>query len=123
MITSNLRRPLVSSQLRIREIDPCCGPDIPAQHGVTGGGNYRGLFSRYGSVDIPLGWPLRYSHFESSVFEVGRQLILESFLVLVGISFDRRLLIFPEQTQDLSIDFIGVTTIPARPKGSTVRRP
>jgi|HubBroStandDraft_3_1064219.scaffolds.fasta_scaffold1286655_1 hypothetical protein len=72
---------------------------------------------------IPLGWPLRYSHFEHLYVEVGRQLIPESFLVLVGISLDRRLLIFPEQAQDPSIDFIRVTTIPTRPKGGTVRRP
>ena len=62
---------------------------------------------------------------EHLYFEVGRQLTRESFRVLAGagISFDRRLLIFPEQTQDLSIDFIGITTIPTQPKGGTVRRP
>jgi len=32
-------------------------------YGVTGGGNDGAVFSRYGFVDIPLGWPLRYSHF------------------------------------------------------------
>ncbi len=35
---------------------------IPVQYGVTGGGNDGSVFTRYGSIDIPLGWPLRYSH-------------------------------------------------------------
>jgi putative aminopeptidase len=35
---------------------------IPIQYGVTGGGNDGSAFVRYGSVDIALGWPLRYSH-------------------------------------------------------------
>jgi putative aminopeptidase len=35
---------------------------IPVQFGVTGGGNDGAVFSRYGSVDVALGWPLRYSH-------------------------------------------------------------
>ncbi|PYU03549.1 MAG: peptidase M42, partial [Acidobacteria bacterium] len=30
---------------------------IPAQSGVTGGGNDGSVFLRYGSVDVPLGWP------------------------------------------------------------------
>jgi hypothetical protein len=51
MVTSHLRRQLCSSQLRIRESEPCCGPDIAAQFGVTGGGSDGAVFSRYGSVD------------------------------------------------------------------------
>jgi putative aminopeptidase FrvX len=35
---------------------------IPAQYGVTGGGNDGAAFVQYGSVDVALGWPLRYSH-------------------------------------------------------------
>jgi putative aminopeptidase FrvX len=35
---------------------------IPAQFGVTGGGNDGSAFVRYGSIDVALGWPLRYSH-------------------------------------------------------------
>ncbi len=35
---------------------------IPVQYGVTGGGNDGSVFLRYGSVDVALGWPLRYSH-------------------------------------------------------------
>jgi putative aminopeptidase len=35
---------------------------IAAQYGVTGGGNDGSTFTRYGSIDVALGWPLRYSH-------------------------------------------------------------
>lgn len=42
---------------------------IPVQFGVTGGGNDGAVFLRYGSVDIPLGWPLRYSHSPGEVID------------------------------------------------------
>jgi putative aminopeptidase FrvX len=43
---------------------------IPAQYGVTGGGNDGAAFVPYGSVDIPLGWPLRYSHSAAEVVDL-----------------------------------------------------
>ncbi|MGB9405600.1 MAG: M20/M25/M40 family metallo-hydrolase [Candidatus Acidiferrales bacterium] len=42
---------------------------IPVQYGVTGGGNDGSAFTRYGSVDIALGWPLRYSHSPGEVID------------------------------------------------------
>ena len=42
---------------------------IPAQYGVTGGGNDGAVFTRYGAVDIALGWPLRYSHSPAEVID------------------------------------------------------
>lgn len=42
---------------------------IPAQYGVTGGGNDGAVFLRYGSVNVPLGWPLRYSHSPGEVID------------------------------------------------------
>jgi putative aminopeptidase FrvX len=42
---------------------------IPVQYGVTGGGNDGAVFTRYGSIDIPLGWPLRYSHSPGEVID------------------------------------------------------
>jgi putative aminopeptidase FrvX len=42
---------------------------IPAQYGVTGEGNDGAVFTRYGSVNIPLGWPLRYSHSPGEVID------------------------------------------------------
>jgi len=44
--------------------------NIPAQYGVTGGGNDGAAFVPYGSVDIPLGWPLRYSHSAAEVVDL-----------------------------------------------------
>ncbi len=43
--------------------------NIPVQYGVTAGGNDGAAFVRYGSVDIPLGWPLRYSHSPAEVVD------------------------------------------------------
>jgi len=42
---------------------------IAAQYGVTGGGNDGSAFVRYGSVDVALGWPLRYSHSPAEVID------------------------------------------------------
>src|SRR5580658_565966 len=42
---------------------------IPVQFGATGGGNDGSAFTRYGSVDIALGWPLRYSHSPAEVID------------------------------------------------------
>jgi len=42
---------------------------IPVQSGVTGGGNDGAAFTRYGSIDIALGWPLRYSHSPAEVID------------------------------------------------------
>jgi putative aminopeptidase FrvX len=42
---------------------------IPAQFGVTGGGNDGSAFVRYGSIDVALGWPLRYSHSPAEVVD------------------------------------------------------
>jgi putative aminopeptidase FrvX len=35
---------------------------IPLQVGTTNGGNDGSAFSDYGVPDVPIGWPLRYSH-------------------------------------------------------------
>lgn len=43
---------------------------IAAQYGATGGGNDGSAFLRYGSTDIALGWPLRYSHSPAEVIDV-----------------------------------------------------
>jgi putative aminopeptidase FrvX len=42
---------------------------IAAQYGVTGGGNDGSAFVPYGSIDIALGWPLRYSHSPGEVID------------------------------------------------------
>jgi putative aminopeptidase FrvX len=35
---------------------------IPLQVGATNGGNDGSVFGEFGVPDVPLGWPLRYSH-------------------------------------------------------------
>jgi len=42
---------------------------IPVQYGVTGGGNDGAVFTRFGSLDIPLAWPLRYAHSPAEVID------------------------------------------------------
>jgi putative aminopeptidase FrvX len=42
---------------------------IPVQYGVTGGGNDGAVFVRYGTVDVAMGWPLRYAHSPGEVID------------------------------------------------------
>jgi putative aminopeptidase FrvX len=42
---------------------------IAIQYGVTSGGNDGSAFVRYGSLDVALGWPLRYSHSPAEVID------------------------------------------------------
>jgi putative aminopeptidase len=43
---------------------------IPVQYGVTNGGNDGAAFLLYGSTDVALGWPLRYSHSPGEVIDL-----------------------------------------------------
>jgi len=43
--------------------------NIPVQFGITGGGNDGSTFLPYGTIDIGLGWPLRYSHSPGEVID------------------------------------------------------
>jgi putative aminopeptidase FrvX len=43
---------------------------IPVQYGVTGGGNDGAAFLLYGSTDVAMGWPLRYSHSPAEVIDL-----------------------------------------------------
>ena len=60
---------IVPSALVERVIKLARANQIPIQYGVTGGGNDGSAFVRYGSVDIALGWPLRYSHSPAEVID------------------------------------------------------
>jgi putative aminopeptidase FrvX len=57
-------RPLVEKVMKLAREN-----QIPAQFGVTGGGNDGSAFVRYGSIDVALGWPLRYSHSPAEVID------------------------------------------------------
>lgn len=43
--------------------------NIPMQYGITGGGNDGSAFLRYGTTDVALSWPLRYSHSPAEVID------------------------------------------------------
>jgi putative aminopeptidase FrvX len=53
---------IVPRQLVERLVQIARANQIPVQVAATGGGNDGSAFVPYGSVDIALGWPLRYSH-------------------------------------------------------------
>lgn len=55
---------------------------IPAQYGVTGGGNHGATFLLYGATDVAIGWPLRYSHSPAGVIDV-RDLDASSKIIAV----------------------------------------
>lgn len=44
--------------------------NILIQYGVTGGGNDGAVFTQYGAIDIPISWPLRYSHSPAEVIDL-----------------------------------------------------
>ena len=44
---------------------------IKMQYGVTGGSNDGSTFVRYGAINVPLSWPLRYSHSPAELIDVG----------------------------------------------------
>ncbi len=43
---------------------------IPLQYGVTSGGNDGAVFTQYGTIDLPISWPLRYSHSPAEVIDM-----------------------------------------------------
>jgi putative aminopeptidase len=53
---------IVPRQLVERLLQMARANQIPVQMAATGGGNDGAAFVPYGSVDVALGWPLRYSH-------------------------------------------------------------
>ena len=53
-----------------RVLDIARSHSILVQYGVTGGGNDGAAFLLYGTTDVALGWPLRYSHSPAEVIDV-----------------------------------------------------
>ncbi len=60
---------ITSRKLVDRLIELARANSILIQYGVTGGGNDGAAFLRYGSTDVPLSWPLRYSHSPGEVID------------------------------------------------------
>jgi putative aminopeptidase FrvX len=54
---------------------------IPLQFGTTNGGNDGSVFTRFGVPDVPIGWPLRYSHSPAEVMDL-RDLVAMADLVV-----------------------------------------
>jgi putative aminopeptidase len=46
------------------------GSRVPLQVGATNGGNDGSVFAEWGVPDVPLGWPLRYSHSPAEVADL-----------------------------------------------------
>jgi putative aminopeptidase FrvX len=61
---------VVPRSLAARVVSMARTGGIAAQYGVTGGGNDGAAFLLYGSTDVALGWPLRYSHSPAEVVDV-----------------------------------------------------
>ncbi|MGH9700687.1 MAG: M20/M25/M40 family metallo-hydrolase, partial [Candidatus Acidiferrales bacterium] len=61
---------------------------IPAQYGVTGGGNDGSAFVRYGATDIALGWPLRYSHSPAEVIDTRDATALGRIIAAIAKGWD-----------------------------------
>lgn len=61
---------IVPRNLAERVVSIARASNISAQYGVTGGGNDGSAFLLYGSTDVALGWPLRYSHSPAEVIDV-----------------------------------------------------
>jgi putative aminopeptidase len=61
---------IVPRKLAERVVTMARAGNINAQYGVTGGGNDGAAFLLYGSTDIAMGWPLRYSHSPAEVIDV-----------------------------------------------------
>jgi putative aminopeptidase len=60
---------IVPAQYVQRIVNLAHANKVPVQYGVTGGGNDGAVFTRFGSVDVALGWPLRYSHSPAEVID------------------------------------------------------
>ncbi|MGE5325019.1 MAG: M20/M25/M40 family metallo-hydrolase, partial [Actinomycetota bacterium] len=61
---------IVPRNLEEKVVSMARSAKIPAQYGVTGGGNDGAAFLLYGSTDVALGWPLRYSHSPAEVVDL-----------------------------------------------------
>jgi putative aminopeptidase FrvX len=60
---------IVPPDLARRVVSIARSANIPVQYGVTGGGNDGAAFLLYGSTDVAIGWPLRYSHSPGEVID------------------------------------------------------
>lgn len=57
---------------------------IPIQVGTTNGGNDGSAFQMYGVVDVPIGWPLRYSHSPVEVIDLADLVVLSDLIKAIA---------------------------------------
>jgi putative aminopeptidase FrvX len=57
---------------------------IPLQVGTTNGGNDGSAFAAYGVPDVPIGWPLRYSHSPVETLDLRDLVSLSDLIVAVA---------------------------------------
>ena len=60
------------------------GRGIALQIGTTNGGNDGSTFTPFGVVDVPMGWPLRYSHSPAEVVDLKDLLSLAAMVRAVA---------------------------------------
>jgi len=78
---------IVPSALVEKVIQLANANKIPVQFGATGGGNDGAAFTRFGSVDIPLGWPLRYSHSPAEIIDTRDADALSKIIAVIAKSW------------------------------------
>ena len=59
---------------------------IPLQVGTTNGGNDGSELARYGAVDVPISWPLRYSHSPAELIDLNDVVWLSRLVLALAIS-------------------------------------
>lgn len=59
---------------------------IPLQIGTTNGGNDGSVFVNYGALDVPLAWPLRYSHSPAEVIDLSDLHALGRLIAAVAVA-------------------------------------
>ena len=57
---------------------------VPLQVGTTNGGNDGSVFGAYGVPDVPIGWPLRYSHSPAETIDLRDVVSLARMIVAVA---------------------------------------
>ncbi|MFQ5690033.1 MAG: M42 family metallopeptidase [Gemmatimonadota bacterium] len=60
---------------------------IPLQRGTTNGGNDGSAFQYWGVVDVPIGWPLRYSHSPVEVIDLKDVVALSDLLAAIAVDW------------------------------------
>jgi putative aminopeptidase FrvX len=61
--------------------------NLPLQVGTTNGGNDGSAFQAWGVVDVPIGWPLRYSHSPVEVIDLRDVVVLADLIHSIAVDW------------------------------------